>query len=233
MADTWAQRAVDAVAAEFGSLRDPDRARAMSRYMRDQFPFLGIPSAPRRAAQRRALAALPPPTADHALAFAEACWSRDPREYQYAGADLIRHRATRMGPDALPRLEALLTTKSWWDTVDTLAVAVGTVVRRHPDTRAEMDRWLESSNTWLVRVAILHQERWRADTDAAWLFQACRRHATDTDFFIRKAIGWALRSYARTDPVAVRAFLADHGGELSGLSVREATRGVARADSQG
>ena len=90
-----------------------------------------------------------------------------------------------------------------------------------------MDRWLEAENLWLVRVAILHQERSRDATDADWLFAACRRHAGHTDFFIRKAIGWALRSFAKHDPDAVRAFLDTDGAPLSGLSRREAERGVA------
>jgi 3-methyladenine DNA glycosylase AlkD len=81
---------------------------------------------------------------------------------------------------------------------------------------------------WLIRVAILHQRRWRDDADAAWLFAACRRHASHPDFFVRKAIGWALRSHAARHPAAVREFLDRHGSELAGLARREAEKGVAR-----
>lgn len=202
----------------------------MAAYMRGRFPFLGVPAPERRAVQRRVFAALPAPDAADVVRFADLCWACDEREFQYAAADLVRGCVTLLGPHDLPALERLVVAKSWWDTVDQLAVAIGALVRAHPGSRELMDRWLRSDNIWLVRVAILHQERWGDDTDADWLFAACRRHADHPDFFIRKAIGWALRSLAKRDPVSVRAFLDAHGGELSGLSRREAERGVARGE---
>lgn len=121
-----------------------------------------------------------------------------------------------------------MTAKSWWDTVDELATHVaGPLVAAHPELRSVMDRWVTSESIWLARVAILHQERWKERTDADLLFTYCLRRAGEREFFIRKAIGWALRSYARTAPEAVAGFLAAHGDELSGLSPREAERGVA------
>jgi 3-methyladenine DNA glycosylase AlkD len=88
-----------------------------------------------------------------------------------------------------------------------------------------MDRWLASDDIWLARSAILHQERWGADIDVDWVFAACLQRGGDSEFFIRKAIGWALRTIARRGPDdagAVRAYLAAHDGELSALSKREA-----------
>jgi len=198
----------------------------MSAYMRRQFAFVGIRSPERRAVQRQVFATLPRPDAEAVIGFAAACWQRDDREYQYAACDLLRRHARLLGPNELPALEQLITTRSWWDTVDHLAVTVGTIVRRSPETRSVMDRWLEAENLWLVRVAILHQERSRDATDADWLFAACRRHAAHTDFFIRKAIGWALRSFAKHSPETVREFLDTEIAGLSGLSRREAERGV-------
>jgi 3-methyladenine DNA glycosylase AlkD len=199
----------------------------MARYMRDKFRFYGVPASERRPLQRRVLSRLPSPDAPAVLRFAELCWQRDEREFQYAAADLVRRHAGMLGPGDLPALGRLIVTKSWWDTVDELAVAVGEIVRTHPASRAVIDRWLAADDPWLVRVAILHQERWGDATDARWLFAACRRHAADREFFVRKAIGWALRSLAKHDPAAVRAFLDTHGPELSGLSRREAERGIA------
>jgi 3-methyladenine DNA glycosylase AlkD len=89
-----------------------------------------------------------------------------------------------------------------------------------------MDRWVESDNVWLARSAILHQERWKAETDAEILLDYCLRRAKDTDFFIRKAIGWALRSYAHVDTASVLDFLDEHGDELAPLSRREALKRV-------
>jgi 3-methyladenine DNA glycosylase AlkD len=85
-----------------------------------------------------------------------------------------------------------------------------------------MDSWLASGDVWLARSALLHMNRWKADTDAEWLFAACLARAGDRDFFTRKAIGWALREYSKVDERAVVAFVDDHAAELSGLSRREA-----------
>ena len=100
--------------------------------MRGQFAFAGIPSPERRAVQRDVFATLPRPDVQAVIGFAEACWRRDEREYQYAACDLLRRHAKLLGPNELPALEHLIITRSWWDTVDHLAVTVGTIVRRSP-----------------------------------------------------------------------------------------------------
>ena len=91
-----------------------------------------------------------------------------------------------------------------------------------------MAAWLVDDNVWLARTAILHQERWGAATEPDWLFPACLTRADDTEFFVRKAIGWALRSYSYVDPAAVERFVHDHDAELSGLSKREALKAIER-----
>jgi 3-methyladenine DNA glycosylase AlkD len=91
-----------------------------------------------------------------------------------------------------------------------------------------MGEWLVSDDLWLARTSILHQERWKADTDADILFGACLARAADPEFFLRKAIGWALRSYSYVDPTAVEQFVRDHDAELSGLSKREAMKAIER-----
>jgi 3-methyladenine DNA glycosylase AlkD len=216
------QQAVDAA-------RDPVRAAGTTAYMRNQFPFAGV-SMPRLAAiYREAAQGLPPPvSAAEVAAVALACWELPEREHQHLGCMHARRHVRLLGPTFVPTLERLVATKSWWDTVDELATHVaGPLVAAHPELRAVMDHWLESDCLWLARVAILHQERWKERTDAGLLFAYCRRRAGDREFFIRKAIGWALRSYAKVEPERVAGFLAAHGRELSGLSQREAERGVA------
>ncbi|MFN8223052.1 MAG: DNA alkylation repair protein [Gaiellales bacterium] len=222
----WAQVALEALVGALADRRDPVAAAQMRAYMRDQFVFAGVRSAERRALAQAVFATLPRPTGDDVLSFAEACWACDERELQYVATDLLRRHVRLLSAADLPRLERLVLAKSWWDTVDALAVAVGAIVRREPDARAVMDEWLASEDLWLVRVAILHQERWKLATDATWLFAACRAHAGHRDFFVRKAIGWALRSYAKVAPDAVQQLLDEQGERLSGLSRREAARGV-------
>jgi 3-methyladenine DNA glycosylase AlkD len=128
-------------------------------------------------------------------------------------------------PAELPRLERLVRSKAWWDTVDALAAhVVGALVARHPELAATMDRWIEDDDIWIARTAILHQLAWKDRTDADRLFAYVDRRCGDRAFFIRKACGWALRQHAAVDPDAVREYVASRGDRLSGLTRREATK---------
>jgi 3-methyladenine DNA glycosylase AlkD len=216
---------LDRLVAALRESADTDRAGAMARYMKGHFDFFGVPAPARRAIQRAVLLGWKPDEGE-LVEFATAAWLIDEREVQYAACDLLERGATRASGELLVILEQLITTKSWWDTVDALASAVGSLVMRFPELRTTLDRWVESENFWLARVAIIHQLRYKADTDSHRLFAYCERRAADTEFFIRKAIGWALREYAKADPDAVRAFVAAHQHELSGLSKREALKHV-------
>ena len=227
MADSRvAAEAMVRLTAALESRADPERARGMSAYMKGHFPFLGVPAPALREAAKEAFAGhpLPPPGP-----FALACWDRAEREYQYAAVGLLRQRVKHLDADFLPTVEHLVTTKSWWDTVDGLASWVtGPLVLHHPELRPEMDRWLESDDVWLARAAILHQLGSKAATDADWLSAACLRWAPSKEFFLRKAIGWSLREYSKTDGDAVRRFVSEHADELSGLSRREALKWLDR-----
>ena len=204
----------------FEARRDPARAAGMAAYMKDQFPFLGIAAPDRRRAQREALGDWRTPAAEELAAFARACWAEDEREYQYAACDVLRRHAGRLGPGALDLCEHLITTRPWWDTVDALAAHVVGPCAERP----VIERWLVSGDLWLERTAILHQLGYGEGTDEEFLFRACLTHAASTEFFHRKAIGWALRQHARLRSDAVRRFVADHEHELSGLSKREALK---------
>jgi 3-methyladenine DNA glycosylase AlkD len=220
---TWATDALERLTTAFDAARDPERAPAMAKYMRDQFPFLGIPSPQQRALQREALAGLPPPTEAELTEALGRLWELPEREYQYAGLGLVARHIRVYGPGFIAVVERLVTTKSWWDTVDSLAKGgAGALVLRHPDLAATMDRWIDDENMWLQRTAILHQLGFKELTDAARLFRYCALRAGEQEFFIRKALGWALREYSKVDAEAVRAFVSEHERELSGLSKREA-----------
>ncbi|MGX6607811.1 DNA alkylation repair protein [Micromonosporaceae bacterium Da 78-11] len=211
--------------ARFEAARDPVRATGMASYMRDQFPYLGLLSPTLRALTRTVVAGLPGPSADDLQRIALACWERPEREYQYFACDYLRTHVAVPGPTFLPVARTLLTTKPWWDTIDPLATRfVGGLVRRHPALLTEMDAWAADDDMWLVRTALLHQLHYGAETDTARLFGYCSAQAGHRDFFVRKAIGWALRQYARTDADAVRRYLTANRGRLSPLSVREAAK---------
>ncbi|MGH3714431.1 MAG: DNA alkylation repair protein [Micromonosporaceae bacterium] len=208
----------------YGAARDPAKAAAMAGYMKGRFDFLGIPTPQRRALSREVLAAGKPGVAE-LPGIALACWELPEREYQYFATDLLVRYAARLPADFVATAEQLITTKSWWDTVDLLATrVVGSLVTRHPELRRTMDDWSRHENLWLVRTAILYQLHAGARTDTVRLFGYCAAQAGHRDFFVRKAIGWALRQYARTDPDGVRRFVSVHREELSPLSVREAMK---------
>jgi 3-methyladenine DNA glycosylase AlkD len=199
---------------------DRTLAVGMRAYMRDQFPFLGLQRKTRDALDKTIALDGDP------LAIARACWDLPEREYQYFGMKLLRKHAKKLDAAAIDVVEELIVQKSWWDTVDELATnIVGPTVQRHASLLKRMDAWAKSPNLWLARTAILHQNKYKTKTDAARLFRYCEARATDKDFFMRKAIGWALRVYSETNPDAVRAFVGAHP-ELSPLSVKEALRKI-------
>jgi 3-methyladenine DNA glycosylase AlkD len=197
--------------------------------MRGQFAFLGLPNPVRAVLDREVLAGLPPPDEPQLVAVVRQCWAWSEREYQYFALGYLRRHLRRAGSGLLPVLEELITTKSWWDTVDDLAKhGVGALVRADPALLPVMDDWISSENMWLARTALLHQLAYKDVTDADRLFRYCRLRAADREFFIRKAIGWALREYSKTDEAAVRGFVADMGDGLSGLSRIEALKWLER-----
>ena len=211
-------------------LADPVQAVPMRAYMLDQFAFLGIRATPRRQALR-GLPRLNTWMAADLLSVAEALWDLPEREFQYVAVDLLAKHHGQLGMESLPSLLQLVQRHAWWDTVDALAGVVGDILLREQtgqaDVQHQMDDWLGHPSLWVRRVAMLHQLGWRAQTDQARLFRYALALAPETDFFIRKAIGWALRDHARSQPEAVRGFLAEHAHVLSGLTRREAGKHLA------
>ena len=203
---------------ELAQLADPTLAVPMAAYMKGRFVFIGIKTPARRAATRPLISKQ---SAD-LVESAQALWALPFREYQYVACDLLQRHAGKLPRSSLPSVLRLATRKSWWDTVDPLSKVVGTLAKNFPDLAARAEKLADDDNMWLRRVAILHQLGCGARTDSKRLFRICLTNAADPDFFIRKAIGWALRDYARHDPAAVRRFLKQHEGALSSLTLREA-----------
>ncbi len=214
-----------ALRAALESVANADEAPDMSRYLRDQFRFLGVRSPALRQAAKPTLAAGKEATGDELVAFAQRCWAEPEREFQYVGALLLRRWIAALEPRHLDDLRSLITSQSWWDTVDSLAPwSVGPLVRANPQLVSSLDHWIEDDNIWVARSALLHQLSYKGDTDGERLFRYVSLRAGDSEFFIRKAIGWALRQYARTEPERVRTFVEANRDQLSPLSVREALK---------
>ncbi|MEU6210710.1 DNA alkylation repair protein [Streptomyces sp. NPDC047023] len=223
LADTLLER----LTAAYPAAADPARAADMAAYMKDVAPFLGIPAPLRRELSRTVTKNTPRPSEDDCAALALGCWRLPHREYHYFAVDYLRRHVGRCSSGILPVVRHLITTVPWWDTVDLLAAhTVGPLVAADPGLVPVMDDWIDGEDLWPVRTALLHQLGSKGATDAERLFRHCRRQAGHPDFFVRKAIGWALREYAKTDPGAVRAFVAAERSALSPLSVREALRNL-------
>ena len=207
---------------------DPTRAAPMQAYMRNQFVFLGVAAPQRRLAARGLLAGLKGIDADVLLDHAQLLWQQPQREYQHVALDMLALHRRQLGVEYLPALLGLARQRAWWDSVDGMAGIVGDVLRaeqqRGGDGHAHMVPALRHEDFWLRRIAMLHQLGWRADTDAGWLFGAALALGPEDEFFIRKAIGWALRDYARHAPAEVLAFATQHRQQLSALTRREALK---------
>jgi 3-methyladenine DNA glycosylase AlkD len=224
------ERWVDATREALQPLADPERAEPMAAYMKDVAPFLGIQTPARRAAQRGSWRPLPRPTPDEVAEIARELWALPEREYAYAACDLLAREQSRLPATFLADpVEALITDRPWWDTVDSLGSAVvSPLTVRYPTTVDLMWAWLESGDRWLIRAAIQHQRGRRSTTDVRLLLAMCDPFVTDREFFIAKAIGWALRDLTAWDAPGVQRYVDEHP-DLSSVARREAMRGLTRA----
>ncbi|MGM0881243.1 MAG: DNA alkylation repair protein [Bacillota bacterium] len=217
----------DALEAWFREHADSEKAVAMEAYMRNQFLFLGIKSTERTQLMRDFWKKVDMPKGDALLHTAEQLWQLPEREFHYEAMALLEKYGKQADQSHIGVLERWVTTNSWWDTVDFLAShLVGNHLAKYPELIASYtERWIESDNLWLRRTAILYQLRYKQRTDAGRLFDYIRRSKEDSDFFIRKAIGWALREYAKTDAAAVHRFVEETS--MSPLSKKEALKHLA------
>lgn len=210
---------------ELLAVADAEKVSQMVAYMKGHFEFLGVTAGDRRITAKPITSAAKKMDPDNLLDLVEALWDEPEREFHYVAMDSIRAGAKNLRENDLERVRVLIEKTPWWDTVDSLAVhTVGTLVTNHPQLVHEMDDWIESDHLWIARTAVLHQLMYKERTDTNRLFTYCEMQMEHTDFFMRKAIGWALRQYARTNADAVRAFVKQHDDTLSGLSKREALK---------
>jgi len=200
----------------------------MSAYTRNQFPYLGIKTPSSIELQKRFFSERALPALDELDPILRELWALPEREFQYAALGLLGKYNQELPAAFIETLEYLLVTKSWWETVDTLSAGnLGTHFRRYPQVRDEtLARWRKSDNFWLRRACILFQLGDKKETDFALLCGIIRENLGANEFFINKAIGWALRQYSRVDAQAVRDFVAQT--DLQPLSAREALKWLER-----
>jgi 3-methyladenine DNA glycosylase AlkD len=212
------------VRAALRAAADPERARGMQAYLKTTEPCLGVRLPEVRRLTREAAVADPPPTAADVARVAGTLWREAAyREERYAAIEVTGLPVAGGALELLPLYEEMITTGAWWDLVDGISGRIRDLLLAHPDQlRPVLREWARSGDRWLRRSAVIAQLGARERTDRALLAEVVEVNAADPEFFVRKAIGWALRDLAKSDPGWVRGFLAEH--ELSPLSRREAAK---------
>jgi 3-methyladenine DNA glycosylase AlkD len=220
-----------AVRRELKRRADPVRAPQMRAYMKSAMPYRGVSMPGLREACRLAFSSHPLNSFEDWRETVLALWrTARYREERHAALILTGDRRYRdyQTLDTLPLYEELIVTGAWWDFVDVIAShRIGLLLKRHPaPMRKTMRAWSRSADMWKRRTAILCQLSFKADTDLSLLYDCIEPNLGDKEFFIRKAIGWALRQYAWTDPDEVRRYVTRNKARLSLLSVREALKNI-------
>lgn len=199
-------------------------AESMGKYMRDKFNFLGI-RGPKRTELFKKYFPTARITKEIDWNFIETCWNKEEREFQYAVVYYLKAMQKFLKKGDISKLKYLVVTKSWWDTVDLLSKIIGDVVNRNKELKTLMLEWSKKENNiWLRRVAILHQLSFKENVDKLLLETILEDNLSDGEFFINKAIGWALRDYSKVNPEWVRKFIEKNRSEMANLSLREAMK---------
>lgn len=203
---------------------DVVQAAPMKKYMRNQFEYLGIKTPQNKALLNEFIHEYGLPPINDLDVILRDLWALPQREFQYVAVSLLGKLEKQLPAEFIDTIEYLIVTKSWWDTVDSIAGGtVGTHFQRYPTIKRKyLARWRKSENFWLRRAAILFQLNYKKETDFELLSAIIRENLGSKEFFINKAIGWALRQYARIDPMAVKTFV--DATPLHPLSKREALK---------
>ena len=202
--------------------RNKENAEPMAKYMRNLFPFLGLKKPERTALSKQFLKERKKDTkVDWEFIFK--CYDMPEREFQYLAIDYMEKVKDLFTPEDMENIEKLLTTKSWWDSVDAINKIVGHIVMKYPEIKEDIIlKWMKSDNIWLNRISIIFQLKYKEKTDTVFLSNAILYNCETTEFFINKAIGWALREYSKTDKEWVKEFIDNNN--LSKLSIREGSK---------
>jgi 3-methyladenine DNA glycosylase AlkD len=214
---------------ELRRVAQPEKARPMQTYMKSSMPYLGVPTPIADKVFKSVFASLDLSDSESWRKVILHIWRNARyREERYAAIALARHRrfAAYQTLEALPVYEEMIVTGAWWDFVDTIAAhGIGLLLRNYKSPmRRTLLRWSRSPNMWKRRSSILCQLTFKKETDLKLLYACIEPSIDSTEFFLRKAIGWALRQYAWTDPDEVRRYVQENLDRLSPLSRREALK---------
>lgn len=207
--------------------RNPATAKEQAQYMRNKFEFIGLKQPDRVALTKSFFLRFGKISATDSILLAKECFQYKEREMWYLGCEQLIKAKKILKEKDLNYIETIIIKSDWWDIVDTLATnVVGEIVLKECTAKDIMLKYSYSQNMWLRRVAVIFQLKYKDKTDATFLFERCRQLADEKEFFIQKAIGWALREYAKSSPKAVLAFVNDTN--LANLCKREALKHLSK-----
>lgn len=215
------------ISQEFSKHSDPVKAASASKYLLNQFPFYGLATPERRAICKTFFKENPVRDAHELEQIVRDAYACSQREMHYFAVELLGHHRLLWNKQTYHLLEWMITTNSWWDSVDSLnSFVLSKYFLKFPELKEMINKkWNRSENIWLQRSSILFQLSYKDKTDLALLEEFMLYRIKEKEFFIQKAIGWALRQYAYTDPVWVAKFVKAHP-EMANLSKREALKHI-------
>jgi 3-methyladenine DNA glycosylase AlkD len=213
------------VSSALEELRDERKAVEMAAYMKTDMPFYGVQKPDRVPIIREIKKAFRPASSDEYHEGVLALWQRPYREEKYFAINYASCFPEFIVRDSFPLYERLIREGAWWDLVDGVSgELVGPAYRKDKSIRSIINKWSKDKDKWIRRTSLICQLGHKDETDHEQLFELCLKMAPEKEFFIQKAIGWALREYSKTDPRAVKSFLKKNKDLLAPLSYREGAK---------
>ena len=203
--------------------KNEEQARQMSKYMLNKFEYIGIKTPERRKIFKNFFKEYKNEEKID-WEFVNKCWENKYREFQYIAADYLKNMKDKLTRDDIPKLKQLILKKSWWDTIDNLDMTIGALALKDSNVNKILLEWSIDENIWLRRIAIDHQLLRKEKTNTELLEKVLENNLGQAEFFINKAIGWALRDYSKTNPEWVKNFIEKNKEKMAKLSIREASK---------
>ena len=203
--------------------KNEEQAQKMSKYMLNKFEYIGIKTPERREIFKNFFKEYKNEEKID-WEFVNKCWENEYREFQYVAADYLKNMKDKLTIDDIPKFKRLILEKSWWDTIDNLDMTIGALALKDSNVNKILLEWSIDENIWLRRIAIDHQLLRKEKTNTELLEKILKNNLGQTEFFINKAIGWALRDYSKTNPKWVKNFIQKNKEKMAKLSIKEASK---------
>ena len=203
--------------------KNEEQAQKMSKYMLNKFEYIGIKTPERRKIFKNFFKEYKNEEKID-WEFVNKCWENKYREFQYIAADYLKNMKDKLTIDDIPKFKWLILKKSWWDTIDNLDMTIGALALKDSNMNKILLEWSIDENIWLRRIAIDHQLLRKEKTNTELLEKILKNNLGQTEFFINKAIGWALRDYSKTNPEWVKNFIEKNKEKMAKLSIKEASK---------